>query len=495
VGGGLGAPLVALYAPIILDVDSAWVVMAAERGHEEGLAFLQRTQDVMLPQIVLGPILRAWGYQGAIAATIAMVVMLAGFTSAFAYRLTRRPLGAFVAAGSLLAMPPIVGQASRLPMYAAMLLLGYGGALLVHHAMATDRRHPWRWAVAGGVALALAPEAHSLGQLFLVVPFLLLVLHPTRHAVRVLGATMAAVVVTSIPRLWINLSIGGLTRLRSNRTDWLVEQGYLRMINERLHDQRSNDGPLAYLGNLPGLLTSAFGRVLLTVVAILIVVAAVRARRRTLAFAVAVVVAFVLALSLAAPATYGRYLTPLAVGAAAVAGVGAVAVVSRRAGANRRALSALLIGVVVVLSTTRIATDVRSHQADVRRLGPSLHALADQVPSGAGVMGVRSNVMVYVDPNLHTVYGRTMSEQDFVTYLTWPSDEAVIRMMRRVGVSWVVVRQSKFAESKYHETWLRPRYGKRDAHQRRIYESDRFCRVAKVNKTVLYRIGACEGIR
>ena len=108
-------------------------------------------------------------------------------------------------------------------------------------------------------------------------------------------------------------------------------------------------------------------------------------------------------------------------------------------------------------------------------------------------MGVRSNVMVYVDPNLHTVYGRTMSEQDFVTYLTWPSDEAVIDMMRRIGVSWVVVRQSKFAESKYHETWLRPVYGKRDAHQRRIYESDRFCRVADVNKTILYRIGTCEG--
>jgi len=36
-------------------------------------------------------------------------------------------------------------------------------------------------------------------------------------------------------------------------------------------------------------------------------------------------------------------------------------------------------------------------------------------------------------------------------------------------------------------------YGERDAHRRRIYESDRFCRVAAVNKTILYRIGTCEG--
>ena len=109
-------------------------------------------------------------------------------------------------------------------------------------------------------------------------------------------------------------------------------------------------------------------------------------------------------------------------------------------------------------------------------------------------MGVRSNLMVYVDPNLHTLYGRTMSEKDFVTYLTWPDDRAVIRMMRRLGVSWVVVRDSKFGETTYHETWLRPVYGERDRHAHRIHDSDDFCREARINRTVLYSIGSCKGI-
>jgi len=124
----------------------------------------------------------------------------------------------------------------------------------------------------------------------------------------------------------------------------------------------------------------------------------------------------------------------------------------------------------------------------------ALAALADHIPPGEGVMGVRSNLMVYVDPNLHTLYGRTMSEKDFVTYLTWPDDRAVIRMMRRLGVSWVVVRDSKFGETTYHETWLRPVYGERDRHAHRIHDSDDFCREARINRTVLYSIGSCKGI-
>ena len=289
--------------------------------------------------------------------------------------------------------------------------------------------------------------------------------------------------------------------MRSNRTDWLVEKGYLRMINERLRNQRSNDGPLAYLGNIPHLLVDAFGIVLLVVVVGLVAAAARATDRRTLVFGVAVVAAFVVALVVAAPGTYGRYLTPLGVGAAVVAGCGASELASRlpnRSGdgarVSWRAVAMAAAVVVVALAVVETGTNVHDHQADVRRLGPALTELADEIPPGEGVIGVRSNLMVYVDPNLRTIYGRTMSERDFVTYMTWPSDAAVIRMMRRLGVTWVVVRDSKFGETLYHETWLRPVYGERDRHADRIHESDRFCREAHINRTVLYKIGSCKGI-
>ena len=496
VGGGLAAPLAALYAPIILDVDSAWVVIATQGYRDQGIRFLQETQDVVLPQVVLGPILRTWGYQGAIIYSIGTVAVLAALASVTAYHLTRRPVASFVAGGALLAMPSIVPGAYRLPMYATMLILGYAGALLVHSAMGSWP-HRWWLAAAGGVALALAPEAHSLGQLFLLVPFLLVVLHPHRRVVRALLVSVLAMAITSIPRVWLNLSIGGFHQFRSNRTDWLVEKGYLRMINERLRHQRSNDGPVAYLGNVPHLLEAAFGVSLLVVLGVLVAVAAIRAQRRTLVFVVVVVVAFILALVVAAPGTYGRYLSPLGVGAAIVAGCGAAALADAdwlgRWRAQGRALAAVAVVVVVLLAAIQIGTNVRSHQGEVRRLSPYLTSLADRIPPGEGVMGVRSNLMVYVNPNLHTLYGRTMSEKDFVTYLTWPSDKAVIRMMRRLGVTWVVVRDSKFAETTYHETWLRPVYGKRDRHAHEINQSDRFCREARVGHTVLYRIGGCAG--
>ena len=78
VGAGVGLPLLALYAPMITDADSAWIVVSTDRVRDQGLHLLQQNQDVFLPHLVVGPLLRLGGYPAANAfAAISVIALLA----------------------------------------------------------------------------------------------------------------------------------------------------------------------------------------------------------------------------------------------------------------------------------------------------------------------------------------------------------------------------------------------------------------------------------
>ena len=85
-----------------------------------------------------------------------------------------------------------------------------------------------------------------------------------------------------------------------------------------------------------------------------------------------------------------------------------------------------------------------------------------------------------------------MTEQDFMTYLTWPSDEQVLRLMDRLGVEYIVLSPKSYIEFDYHQTWLRKFFDEQDHHDR-VRTSSSFCRVATIGGYELYRVGACPG--
>ena len=386
-------------------------------------------------------------------------------------------------------MPEIAARADRLPMYATMLICGYGGGWLIHRTM-TDSPAPWWWAAIGGLGLVLAYEAHSVGQLFLLVPFLLLILNPFRRAWRALAVALATMVVASIPRVVVNYSIGGLDRFRSNYTDWLIQKGYLRAVNQDFWGQKVNGSPLDYFTNVPGMASKAFGWATVVVVVLLAIAAARRAQVRTTVFCVASVVIYLAALTIASPGTYARYLTPLSLGTALVAAVGTVAL----AGGGRwlRRLSVVAVAVLLALALYNVTVDARGHQALVRRTLPLRRELTSYLPPGAGVLGVRSHDLVWADPDLRVEFSRTMTEQEFVTFLTWPSDQQVLRLMDRLDAQYVVLNPYPDVEYRYHETWLSKFLHQHD-HHGRIRSSKNFCNVANVGGYQLYRVGACAG--
>jgi hypothetical protein len=85
-----------------------------------------------------------------------------------------------------------------------------------------------------------------------------------------------------------------------------------------------------------------------------------------------------------------------------------------------------------------------------------------------------------------------LSEEEFVTYLTWPSDQQVVDVLRDHDIGWALVGEDRRLEVDYHDAWLRPAYGRSARQAERLASSPDFCLVEQVPGYLLYRLGACR---
>jgi hypothetical protein len=493
-GALLAIPLFSLYVPVLLrDADSARVVAAVAHVRTHGIGFILDTQDNLLPHLILGPAVGRWGLHGALTVTILSLLVLAAVVSYLTCRITGSMAGAAAAAVALVALPPVTDRTGFVPMYPTMLALGYLGAWLAYRTMTADRR-PWAWAAAAGICLALAPEAQALGQLFLFAPILLLAVAPDR------GVWLAAcariylfVALASVPRAAVNVSEGGLAHLASYRTDYWITKGYVRDIQTDFWHYKGTNEPLGpYLLRLPGRFAHSLGAPQGWVVLGLALAAwllACRGRGRLL---VAAVVGFmVLAVTVKQVPPFPRYYAPLWPGLAILAGIG-VATLARRRRPPLTALAGIVALVLVVTASTTLVTVAHSHEnrrASVERA--PYRELAAMIDDGRGVIGARSHALLNVTTDIPTWGGQFLTEDEYATFLTWPSDDAVIEMMQRHDIGWVLIQPNPQLETNYHDTWLIPNHGLPARQPTAVAASPAFCLTADVGGFKLYRLGGC----
>jgi hypothetical protein len=502
-GGLIATPVLGLYTPLLLgDADSARVVAAVTHVQAHGIDYILKTQDPLLPHVILGPVVAIGGLAAVKLVALLSVQALAGVTCYVTHRITGSMLGGAAAALALLAIPSAVDRAGYVPMYPTMLALGYLGGVCAYVAIARPERS-WPAAVAAGVCLALAPEAQAVGVLFLPVPLLLLIFSPTWRAGLASCARIYLVVaVAMIPRLAINLSVNGLERFVSYRTDYWATKGYLREIQSNFWHYTGVDEPLGeYLGLQPWRFTHTLGPwgyvvlglALLTVIGLALLTVIGRRRARALVFVVAALGFIVLALTVKQIPPFPRYYSPLWPGMAVLVGVG-VAGLGRHWGRIARFLAVALIPALAVLAVASLVGTV--HDDDRQRApidnGP-YRLLAGTIDDRKGVIGARPTALVNVTADRPTWGGQFLSEEEFVTYLTWPSDEAVIDVMKRHNIGWVLIHPDRRLETSYHDTWLMPHYGRRARHVDQIAASPNFCPTMNASGFLLYRLGPCDG--
>jgi hypothetical protein len=488
-GVALGLPLLGLFTPTILgDADSVRIMAAVRHVQRDGPGFLVDTQDNLLPHVILGPAEALGGIEAMRVVTIVSLQALAGVVALVARRVSGSMWAALFAVLGLLAIPVVVDRAILVPMYPTMLAFGYLGGWLAYRAMTEERA--WRCIGGAALCLVLSMEAQSVGQLFLVSPLLLLVVaRSLRRGLLGMVGVYATTVVLLVPRLWINLQQDGFYRLTSNRTDFWVNKGYLQQIQIDMWHYTGVDEPMGtYAWHLPGRFVeslSAWGW--LPFAAGLVALVGLKGRARVLPLACLGFMA--LAATVKGVPPFGRYFSPLWPGAAVMAGL-------TGAWFLRRPTKLLLKPVGLLCGVALLAGSINAYDRTAekgQRLDQSLRIAPyrDFVPlidDGKGVIGSRSHILVNYTADIATYGGQFLTEDEYVTFLTWPSDAEVIAMMGDHDIGWVLVNSNLLLEVDYHNTWLVPNHDREARHVLALAGSPWFCRVAAKRGYVLYQL-------
>jgi hypothetical protein len=485
----LALPVLSLHLRVLAgDSDSGRLLASILYVQRNGFDRLIETQEVLLPHALLGPLVSLGGISALQAFNVLSVMALTGVVAFLSWRVTGSSVAALAAALALTALGSILERAYRVPMYPTMLALGFLGVYLAYRAMAkTERR--WLTALLAAICLVGSMEAHQIGQLFVVLSALLLVAAPGRPALAGLGRVYLILGLLYIPRAVINLADGGLSHFFTNRIDYWVTKGYLLSIQVEFYDYYPSELSLAeYLRRLPEGLFSAWGAtggLTLALGAASILVVPTRLRR----FIVATTLFLLLVIVHHRLPFFSRYFSPLLVGSAIAAGATVAALVRRGTFRSQTAAALAVLGLVVA--------NAFSYHSELNRL-PALKAgkqaltsrqLAQQVKPGEGVIGTRSSMIYNASTGARVYGGDFLTESEYVTFLTWPSDAEVIDLMRRHDAKWVFVPWNPDRwVVRYNNIWLGPAYGKEARYPFEVRRSPNFCLVRRVKRAALYRL-------
>ena len=485
-------PLWALHTRVVLnDADSARIIATALYVQRTGLRYFVEMQDNVLPHLFMGPAVRLGGIPAAKAVSIVTLQVLCGTVSYLTWRMSRSALGAAASLAALLSWFALAERATVLPLYPAMLALGCW-ALFVGFRASRTTDHPWRWAFAAAALLIAALEAHTLGQLFVVLMGVLIVTGPPRRTVPALVRIYAAFGVLFVPRAIVNLLEGGFSRFLGNRDDYWLTEGYLVQIQKDFWHLPVRTSLAEWFSSARSSLPNVIGWDGLVVV-VLAVVGIALSRPRARAFALGCAGFLIAIIVYKRVPLYPRYLSQLLVGASIAAG-GGVALLRRRNARLARvaAVSAVALLTVFALDTLTVTITKTEDEQHQILAGPLPH-LAAAIDDGRGVIGARAGHLTFVDPFLTTYGGQFLTEAEFVTYLTWPSDEAVIDVLQRHNIGWVLVSPKRELELGYHRTWVEPAHGRPVRHPEKVKQSPAFCLDTELEGYRLYRLGACRG--
>jgi hypothetical protein len=412
---------------------------------------------------------------------------LTGVVAFLAWRITGSSVGALTAALALTSIGPILERASLAPMYPTMLALGFLGLYFAYRAATVEElSRRWRAAVLAAICLVASMEAHQVGQLFVVLSVLLFLAMPSRRAGVGLASVYLCLAVLYIPRAVINLADDGFSHFFENRVEYWITKDYLTWIQTEMFHYPSDLSLGQYLEKLPrGLLDAwgAAGWLTLGLGLASLLLAPARLRRFIIACTLVLLAALI---HFQAP-FFPRYLSLFLVGSALAAGVTIGALARRRAVPWGAAAVAAIAGLLVANAVSyHVELDhFRTAQAAVLH-GP-YRQLAREIGSGEGVLGTRSFYLNQTSTNPSAYGGQFLSELEYRTLLTWPSDAAVIDVMRRHDAEWVLVPQGRAVwVARYNNIWLGRAYGEHARYPREVARSPSFCLVRRVRGASLY---------
>ncbi|MCJ7509563.1 MAG: hypothetical protein MUP14_01560 [Dehalococcoidia bacterium] len=383
-------------------------------------------------------------------------------------------LWAFLVAALMLAcLPVFLVQAKCLPFYPPTLLFGYGGAF----AAIVYARSGGRVAFLGAaLGLPAALYSFGIGIVFLAVPPLYLLIDRRRPVLIRLAQAYAIILALAAPWLVWHLAVDGYDGLFRQQTTWLIDRGYLNIRNSEFWDTGS-DSHIAFLGRLPGMFADASGPLAIPLV-VLGIIGLIRLPSWPWRAAVLLALGIPIAgLVYAVPAAFNRYVYVFLPGLVLLSAYGLHGLIHLLS-SYRRTAHLSLVGAMAALGLlgTLFLQNVQdsldtANMMQTRPAQSELAAVAELIDDDKAVIGSRPYWLIYHTHENELLTTDFLSEEDFVTYLSWPSDEAVAEMFERNNVGWILILQpAEHWERDYH-VWLTKAAGQLPQHYVKVKDS------------------------
>lgn len=402
------------------------------------------------------------------------LALLSGF---IAYRITGGQWWAFLTATlAVTLLPEFFAQARILTFHPPAILFGYAGVFFAVRYLQDGGR--WRLAAAG-LALPAAVYSYSPGLIFLAIPPLFLLIDRERETLMRGLSLCAAVAALLAPWFVAHVAAFGLFDFYKQRESWAMANGYLEYRNVHFWGIGSQSRA-DFIGELPSMFEYAGGSFLIPGL-VLGAVGLVRLPSWSWRLATLIALAIpVAALIYATPAAYPRYtyvMRPALVLLAVYGVAGVLKWVSLRP--YLAPLSHVVAVSLVVLLSVQFVQAVDRNIDTVDRLKAQtlsgkeqeLHDMSLLVDDGRAVIGSRISPLARYERDSELLTPDFISREDFITYLSWPSDAEVAEMFRREGVGWLLLQHPADVWERDYHLWLEQVTGERPRHPQMIPDS------------------------
>jgi hypothetical protein len=414
--------------------------------------------------------------------------LLLGF---FAYRATGDRLAAAVPLLVIAFSSAFWIQAGYLTLYSGFVLLGWCGLYLALGYMVHGRSF-W-WCVGGSLLLAASVYTFTTAIVFMIVPCLAVPFFFSREVARRLGVVWLMVGTLVAPWVIWHLKVGGLKYFYYHPLNWFGVK-YLAIVNDEFwHYERTS------LWGYSGSMLNVALHDLVPPALLLLVIPGVwyvwrKLGAKDVLFAFVCLAAYAGVLLFTRPAPYARYFFPILPLVVLFVSAGIwVAIENAGSVVGRAGLIALIVATGAVALLGEVPSPVSSAQYRyVDRLETSsgygdFTAMAELISNTKGGVIARDSSLQALIPNNQMFTHYLLSEDDYVTFLSWRDDGSVIAMLKRRGIEWVLLYQDPRWERDYH-VWLERAYGVAPDHYVRVTTSPWFEHVYQGERFQLYHL-------
>ncbi len=432
--------------------------------------WLLESQEAPVPHAIYGPLVLAGAtVDRLVAVPVLASVALALWVMKEVRNRTESDTLAALSGLSLMALPAVYTQASRLPLYPLFTLAGTVGVVTLARYVAHGG--PWWRPLLGSMGVAVAVATHGAGLYYFPLSLLTLVFISQRaQAVRWFMA-MAALGLANTPWLIAHLWVSGLERVSTPRDAWFLTEGHLLNVNRDFW-QLPVGTPWETLANLPSLFSRATGSLTVMLV-VLAGFGLTSVSHRTRLFVVCGALTLWVPLVISRSAGFERYYYPVLPAVVLLAAIGASVVVKRTPPAVSAGFLLLLTCLIVSQASQSFLTTVDARARGEERLEEVTKVATFIASEGreSGVIGARSFLLNNVDPRIRTFHIDLLSEDDYASFYAW--DEVKLReLVARENIRWVVLSKPfERWEEGYNNAWLAP-LGRRTQHVRALEEGE-----------------------